>query len=106
MRDLVSASSPGTPRGYEIEYRSRPVSTSTAPADVWATIYRGDSLQQGEDVGSDALCTDAAVTVYATGPLNTVNGSDVVLWVVIRHHHIAAQRAEEKVYLPYHYAHF
>ena len=49
---------------------------------------------------------DAAVTAYATGPLNTVNGSDVVLWVVIRHHHEPRERAEEKVYLPYHYAHF
>ena len=33
----------------------------------------------------------------ATGPLNTVDGSDVVLWVVIRHHHEPRERAEEKV---------
>ena len=106
VRDLVSASSPGTPRGYEIEVPQSAGVDKHGTGDVWATIYRGDSLQQGEDVGSDPLCTDAAVTAYATGPLNTVSGSDVVLWVVIRHHHEPRERAEEKVYLPYHYAHF
>ena len=53
--------------------------------DLWVTVYRGDAIQQGEDVESD--CTDSVLeTVYANGPLDTI-GNDVVLWAVVRAHH-------------------
>jgi len=106
VRDLVSESAPAVPRGYEIEIPQSAHPDTHGTADCWAAVYRGDGTQQGEDAGSDANCTDAALDAYATGPLDTKKGSDVVLWVVVRHHHEARNDAEEKTHLPYHYAHF
>ena len=65
----------------------------------------GDIVQQGADVGFD--CTDKTLgAVYAQGPLNTASGSDIVLWIAIRHHHEPRWRSEEAQYLPYHYEEF
>ena len=56
-------------------------------------------------VGID--CTDKALeSVYAQGPLNTATGSDIVVWIAIRHHHEPRFTAEEAVFLPYHYQEF
>lgn len=106
IRDLVSESSPNVPRGYEIEIPQSSPPDTHGTADCWATLYRGDGSQQGEEVGADPNCTDAALDDYATGALDTKKGSDIVLWVVVRHHHEARDKAEEKTHLPYHYAHF
>jgi hypothetical protein len=45
-------------------------------------------------------------TVYATGPLDTANGNDIVLWVVVRAHHEPRHKGEEFHHLPYHYEEF
>jgi hypothetical protein len=69
------------------------------------TIYRGDNIQQGEDVGAD--CTDTALeNIYAVGPLDTIDGSDIVLWVALRAHHEPRNRGEESDHLSYHYEEF
>jgi hypothetical protein len=106
VRDLISKNSQGQPRSYEIE-----VPQTAAPdgkystGDVWVTIYRGDRIQQGDDVGAD--CTDSALAnVYAVGPLDTTNGSDIVLWVALRAHHEPRFKGEEADHLPYHYEEF
>jgi Copper amine oxidase, enzyme domain len=105
VRDLTSASALGALRGYEIELPQNAGLDPYSTGDIWATVYRGDSVQQGADVGLD--CTDNALeNVYAQGPLDTVNGSDIVLWIAIRHHHEARWDAEEAEYLPYHYEEF
>lgn len=105
VRDLTSASQLGELRSYEIELPQNTGRDAYSSGDVWATVYRGDGVQQGDDVGFD--CTDSALeNVYAQGPLDTVNGSDVVLWVAIRHHHEPRWRGEEAEYLPYHFEEF
>lgn len=105
VRDLTSASALGALRGYEIELPQNAGLDAHSTGDIWATVYRGDSVQQGADVGLD--CTDNALqNVYAQGPLDTANGSDIVLWLAIRHHHEARWDAEEAEYLPYHYEEF
>jgi hypothetical protein len=105
IRDLVSTNEAGQPRAYDIEIPQLAGRDNYSTGDVWVTIYRGDSVQQGADVGAD--CTDSALeTVYAVGPLDTVNGSDIVLWVVMRAHHVPRYQGEEQYYLPYHYEEF
>src|SRR5690348_8209019 len=96
---------PVTHRGYEVELPQNTGLDQYSTGDIWATVYRGDSVQQGDDVGFD--CTDRALeNVYAQGPLDTVNGSDIVLWLAIRHHHEPRFDGEEAEYLPYHYEEF
>lgn len=105
VKDLTSASAKGDLRGYEIELPQNTGRDGYSTGDVWATVYRGDGVEQGADVG--AGCNDATLeSVYAQGPLDTVNGSDVVLWVCIRHHHEPRWNAEEAEYLPYHFEEF
>jgi Cu2+-containing amine oxidase len=107
VRDLVSKSSKGAPRGYEIEIPQGAGPDSRGTGDVWATLYRGDSAQQGAEVGQNPNCDDRELEqLYANGQLDTANGSDIVLWVAVRHHHEPRDTAEEAVFLPYHYAHF
>lgn len=45
-------------------------------------------------------------TSYAVGPLDTTNGNDIVLWVVVRSHHLPRNKSEEIDHLPYHYEGF
>lgn len=106
VRDLVSTTSRSAPtRGYEIELPALAATDTHATADVWATIYRGDNVQQGAEVGPPH-CSDAVLDTYANGPLDTVNGSDIVIWVVVRHHHEPRNATEESNFLPYHYEGF
>ena len=95
----------GQPRGYEIEIPSQAGTDSHSTADIWATIYRGDSVEQGEEVGLEK-CSDAELDKIASGPFDTKKGSDIVAWVVVRHHHEPRQLAEESIFLPYHYEGF
>ncbi len=106
VRDLVSKNHHGQPRGYEIEVpQTFTPDGKYSTGDVWVTVYRGDTVQQGDDVGGD--CTDSALeTVYAQGALDTVNGSDIVLWVCLRAHHESRYQGEEDEHLPYHYEEF
>jgi Cu2+-containing amine oxidase len=106
VRDLVSTTgSTNPPRGYEVEVPSQAGTDTHSTADVWATLYRGDTVEQGENVGL-ANCSDAELDQIANGPLDLVTGSDIVLWVVVRHHHEPRNRTEESVFLPYHYEGF
>jgi Cu2+-containing amine oxidase len=105
VRDLFSKNQAGQPRGYEIEIPQTTGRNKYSTGDVWVTVYRGDSVQQGEDVGAD--CTDSLLeNSYAVGSLDTANGSDIVLWIVIRSHHEPRNEGEESNYLPYHYEEF
>jgi primary-amine oxidase len=105
IHDLKSKSAQGDLRGYEIELPQSAPTDTHSTGDVWVTIYRGDTVQQGADVGFNSDDKELE-TVYATGPLNTVAGSDIVLWVVVRHHHEPRYNAEEAEFLPYHYEEF
>jgi hypothetical protein len=106
IRDLTSAISPGLPtRGYEIEIPAQAGADTQSTADIWATLYRGDGVEQGEKVGA-ANCSDVELDQIATGPFDTTNGSDVVVWVVVRHHHETRHLGEESIFLPYHYEGF
>jgi hypothetical protein len=105
VRDTKSKNDLGQHRAYQIEVPQTAGRDKYSTGDIWVTIYRGDSVQQGEDVGGD--CTDAVLeTVYATGPLDTANGNDIVLWVVARAHHEPRDKGEEFHHLPYHYEEF
>ncbi len=105
VRDLKSASAKGDLRGYEIELPQLASVDTQGTGDIWVTVYRGDSVEQGAEVGMK--CDDRELKqLYANGPLDTANGSDIVLWVAIRHHHETRFKAEEAEYLPYHYEAF
>jgi Copper amine oxidase, enzyme domain len=105
VRDLTSASALGDLRSFEVELPQNTPLDNYSTGDIWATVYRGDNVQQGDDVGMN--CNDKELeSIYAVGPLDTTNGSDVVLWVAIRHHHEPRWRGEEANYLPYHYEEF
>jgi Cu2+-containing amine oxidase len=106
IRDLVSSvASNIEPRGYEIEIPAQGGTDTHSTADIWATIYRGDHVEQGETVGA-ANCDDKELDGIANGPLNTTTGSDIVAWVVVRHHHEPRYQTEEAIILPYHYEGF
>ena len=55
IKDLVSKNQAGQPRSYEIEVPQMVGKNKYSSGDVWVTVYRGDTVQQGEDVGAD--CT-------------------------------------------------
>ena len=106
VRDLKSAVGSGGPtRGYEVEIPALAGTDAHSTGDIWATVYRGDTFQTGEDVGMPG-CSDAVLDQYATGGLDTANGDDIVMWVVVRHHHEPRWAAEESTHLPYHYEGF
>ena len=73
--------------------------------DIWATVYRGNHVEQGETVGA-ADCGDKELEQIASGPFNTTSGSDIVAWVVVRHHREPRFATEERFFLPYHYEGF
>ena len=103
VRDLTSAlPNVKSTRGYEIEIPALAGTDAHSTADIWATVYRGDNVEQGADVS----CVDSQLDAYATGPLDTKRGSDIVCWVVVRHHHEPRHEAEEQTFLPYHYEGF
>ena len=105
IRDLVSKNQSGQLRAYEIEVAQIAGRDKYSTGDVWVTVYRGDDVQQGEDVGADN--TDSSLEdVYAVGPLDAEKGSDIVLWVVVRAHHVPRNEGEETKNLPYHYEEF
>jgi Cu2+-containing amine oxidase len=105
VRDLKSKSDLGALRGYEIEVPQSAPPDTHGTGDVWVTVYRGDNVEQGAEVGSS--CDDRELEqLYAKGPLDTVNGSDIVLWIAIRHHHEPRFDGEEAEFLPYHYEEF
>jgi hypothetical protein len=94
--------------GYEIEVPAQAGMDSHSTGDIWAATYRrgiAGPLEEGETVGN-AACNDLELDQFATGPLNSRTGSDVVLWVVVRHHHEPRSLAEENKGLPYHYEGF
>jgi len=106
IRDAASTSGLGAFRGYEIEVPQLADRDGYSTGDIWATVYRGDSVQQGGDVGVAAPTDEVLEKVYCQGPLDTVNGNDVVFWVAVHAHHEPRHRAEEATFLPYHYAEF
>lgn len=107
IRDLKSEIDGGisTTRAFEFEIPAQAGVDTHSTADVWATVYRGDHVEQGETVGA-ANCGDSELDAIATGGLDTVTGSDVVAWIVVRHHHEPRPESEEKHFLPYHYEGF
>lgn len=106
VRDAASQSGLGAFRGYEIEAPQLSGRDAYSTGDIWVTVYRGDSTQQGADVGIAAPNDQVLEQVYANGPLDTVNGNDVVFWVAVHAHHEPRYQAEESAFLPYHYAEF
>ena len=105
VRNTISKNDFSQWKGYEIELPRVAGRDEYSTGDLWATIYRGDATQQGEGVGAN--CTDKELeSVYANGPLDTNNGSDIVLWVVSRAHHEPRNDGEEHDHLPYHYEEF
>jgi hypothetical protein len=105
VRDTVRTNPLGQFRGYEIELPQTAGRDQYSTGDVWVTVYRGDSVQQGQDVGG--ACNDAELAnVYAVGPLSPGTGNDIVLWVALRTHHEPRNQGEERTLLPYHYEGF
>lgn len=105
VRNTVSKNDAGEFKGYEIELPRMAGRDKYSTGDVWVTVYRGDGVQQGEGIGLN--CTDKELdTVYAVGPLDTVAGNDIVLWLVVRAHHEPRNQGEEADHLPYHYEEF
>jgi Cu2+-containing amine oxidase len=106
VRNTISQSGLGEFRGYEVEVPQLAGHDPYSTGDVWVTVYRGDHVQQGEGIGV-AQCSDRELeTIYAVGPLDTVIGNDIVLWVAVHSHHEPRQRGEEVDHLPYHYTEF
>jgi hypothetical protein len=106
VRNTVSKTEVGF-KGYEIEVPQLAGPDPYSTGDVWVTVYRGDGVQQGEGIAREAdKCSDKALeAVYAVGPLDPVNGNDIVLWVVVRSHHEPRPGSEEGS-LPFHYEEF
>jgi hypothetical protein len=106
VRNTISKNASGQFRSFEIEVPQLAGRDKYSTGDVWVTVYRGDSVQQGEGVGKQD-CTDLELEkVYAVGPLNAATGSDIVLWVAVHSHHEPRDKSEELDHLPYHYAEF
>ncbi len=108
VRNTVSQNTAGHFKGYDIEIPQMAGPDPYSTGDLWVSIYHGDGVQQGEGVATEAsACSDNALeTVYAAGPLDMVNGNDIVVWVVVRSHHEPRPDSEEVEYLPFHYEEF
>jgi hypothetical protein len=52
--------------GYEIEVPQLGGRDSYSTGDIWVTVYRGDGVQQGGDVGVAAPTDEVLEKVYAT----------------------------------------
>jgi hypothetical protein len=93
-------------RSYELELPRGAGRDDFSTGDVWVTIYRGDGVEQGQDVGN--ACTDKELeSKYAVGPLHpTTTGDDIVMWIVVRHHHEPRDQSEEANFLPFDYHEF
>ena len=105
VRSTVAKNNQGQFKSYEVELPRMAGRDQYSTGDVWATIYRGDGFQQGENVGS--ACTDKELeTAYAVGPLHPATGDDIVVWIVARAHHEPRSHGEEFDHLPYHYEDF
>ena len=105
VRNTVAKNDTGQFKGYEVELPRLAGRDKYSTGDVWVTVYRGDGFQQGENVGFQ--CTDVELeNNYAVGALDAVNGSDIVLWLVVRAHHEPRNLGEEADQLPYHYEEF
>jgi Cu2+-containing amine oxidase len=112
VRDATSTNALGQRRAYDIEIPQTAGRDQFSTGDVWVTVFRGDNVQQGVELGM-ALppilqgCDDRALEVlYAQGPLDTVNGNDIVVWVAVHSHHVPRHLGEEVDHLPYHFAEF
>jgi Cu2+-containing amine oxidase len=106
IRNTISKNAVGEFRSYEFEVPQESGRDKYSTGDVWVTVYRSDSVQQGEDVGASG-CSDIELEkLYAIGPLDTTNGNDIVLWVAVHSHHEPRNNSEEATFLPYHYAEF
>jgi hypothetical protein len=106
VRNTISKNSSGEFRSYEIEVPQQAGQDKYSTGDVWVTVYRGDGIQQGEGVGAVGVSDLELESSYAVGPLDTNNGNDIVLWVVVRSHHLPRHKSEEIDHLPYHYEGF
>jgi hypothetical protein len=105
VRNTIAKNDAGQFKGYEIELPRVAGRDQYSTGDVWVTVYRGDGIQQGENVGLS--CTDKELeTSYATGALSPATGNDIVLWLVARAHHEPRNLGEEADHLPYHYEEF
>jgi hypothetical protein len=106
VRNTVSKNDAGQFKGYEIELPRVAGRDKFSTGDVWVSVYRGDGVQQGENVGM--TCTDKELeAIYANGPLKSGGGGDdIVLWIVARSHHEPRSNGEEADHLPYHYEEF
>ena len=68
--------------------------------DLWVVHYK-----PGAEDGADVSCTDAQLnTTYLSG--ENVDGQDVVVWHVLRHHHNPRSAGEETVVVPYEFLEF
>jgi Cu2+-containing amine oxidase len=107
VRNTVSKSAAGF-KGYDIEIPQMTGRDQYSTGDLWVTVYRGDGVQQGEGVATEAdkLSDIALESAYAVGALDLVNGNDIVLWAVVRSHHQPRPDGEEVEYLPFHYEEF
>jgi hypothetical protein len=106
VRNTISKNASGEFRGYEIEVPQQAERDQYSTGDVWVTVYRGDTVEQGEGVGAIDSSDHELETKYAVGALDIVKGSDIVLWVALRSHHEPRPKAEEIDHLPYHYEGF
>lgn len=106
VRDAISQNELGQHRGYEIEVPQLSGRDQYSTGDVWVTVYRGDDVQQGEDVAVVDPTDRVLHEVYAVGPLDVNNGEDIVFWVAVHAHHEPRHLGEEAHHLPYHYAEF
>jgi Cu2+-containing amine oxidase len=106
VRNTKATNAAGELKAYEIEVPQYSFHDKYSTGDVWVTVYRGDSVQQGEKIGASGCSDKELETDYAVGPLDTIDGSDIVLWVCVRSHHEPRAKSEEAVFLPYHYAEF
>jgi Cu2+-containing amine oxidase len=103
VRDTLAKNALGQHKSYDIEVPQTAGPDGFSTGDAWVTVYRGDTVQQGE--GVDVHDT-ALEQTYAKGNLDTINGSDIVLWVAVHSHHEPRDQGEESNHLPYHAAEF
>jgi hypothetical protein len=106
VRDAKSQSALGQHKGYEIEVPQLAGRDTLSTGDMWVTVYRGDTVQQGAEVSSGDCSDKELKSLYCVGPLDTVNGNDIVFWTVVRAHHEPRDKGEENDHLPYHYHEF
>jgi len=105
VRSKSKKNSAGRFASYEIIPSSEAPDGTFSTGDVWAVRYASGGAGLPVEIGAEVKCDDGPLgSVYANG--ESIDGTDLVVWYVLRVHHLPRQQGEETIVVPYRFLGF